>query len=98
MIQLMSSDDLQDFQPKFKEELLQCNIESFTYNFCDKLAVLCLPLHNCPDMNGAIAFCKLINKEVQQIQVYEADTLINVYCKQDHKWLAKSLPRYKTIQ
>jgi hypothetical protein len=94
----MSSDDLQDFQPKFKEELLQCNIESFTYNFYDKLAVLCLPLHNCPDMNGAIAFCKLINKEVRQIQVYEADILINVYYKQGHKWLAKSLPRYKAIQ
>jgi hypothetical protein len=35
---------------------------------------------------------------VQQIQVYEADTLINVYCKQNHKWSAKSLPRYQKIQ
>jgi len=98
MIELMSGDDLQDFQPKFKEDLLQCSIESFAYNFIDNLAVLCLPLNNCPDMNGAIAFCKLINKDVKQIQVYEEDTLINVYCKQDHKWVAKSLPRYQKIQ
>ena len=83
---------------KTKEELLQCEIEQFTYNFHKKLAVLELPMYNCTDMTGAIAYCLMVDKKVKQIQVYEAKNLINVYYKIGDEWTAGSFKRHAVAQ
>lgn len=77
-----------------KEGLLQCNIDSFTYFFGSHTAVLRLPMYNCTDMTGAIAYCKLVDEYVQQIKVYEAERLINVYSNKDGEWAVTFLNLY----
>jgi hypothetical protein len=77
-----------------KEGLLQCDIDSFTYFFGNQTAVLRLPMYNCTDMTGAIAYCKLVDEYVQQIKVYEAKSLINVYSLKDGEWVVTFLNRY----
>jgi hypothetical protein len=77
-----------------KEGLLQCDIDIFTYFFGNHLAVLRLPMYNCTDMTGAIAYCKLVDEYVQKIEVYEGNRLINVYSAKDGEWAVTFLNRY----
>ena len=85
-----------------KEGLLQCDIDIFTCFFGKKLAVLRVPMDHCTDMTGAIAYCKLVDEYVQQIQVYEGyhegdyegDRLINVYSFKDGEWVCTYSGRY----
>ncbi|CAB4180466.1 hypothetical protein UFOVP1049_36 [uncultured Caudovirales phage] len=77
-----------------KEGLLQCDIDIFTYLFGSHTAVLHLPMYNCPDMTGAIAYCKLVDEYVQKIEVYEGNRLINVYSNKDGEWSVTFLNLY----
>lgn len=45
-------------------------------------------------MTGAIAYCKLVDEYVQQIKVYEAERLINVYSNKDGEWAVTFLNLY----
>jgi len=80
-----------------KEGLLQCDIDSFTYFFGNQTAVLHLPMYNCTDMVGAIAYCKLVDEYVQQIKVYEAERLINVYSTKDGEWAVTFSNQYGNV-
>jgi len=78
-----------------EQELLECQINNFTYYFGNNLAVLRLPIFSCADMIGAIAYCKIINKNVQSIDVYEDDCLINVYVFNNGEWKATFSSRHE---
>ena len=75
------------------QDLLQCNIERATYDFETKVANFYLPYLNCPDMTGAICFAKRISPDVEQVQVFEDNTLINIYLRIADKWTAQSFVR-----
>jgi len=75
------------------ERLLQCNIEKLTYDFETKVVNFYLPQHNCTDMRGAITVAKRVSPDVQMINVYEDENLINIYLKIADKWTAQSFIR-----
>jgi hypothetical protein len=74
-------------------KLLQCNISRVTYDFETKVANFYLPYSNCTDMTGAIYFAKQISSDVEQVQVFEDNTLINIYLRIADKWTAQSFNR-----
>jgi hypothetical protein len=75
------------------EELLQCSIDRFIYDFDDKVITYFVPKHNCTNMTGAIIYAKTIDPLVCSIYVFEDGNLINSYRKMNDKWVCQSYDR-----
>ena len=67
-------------------DLLQCAVKDVEHIPYLHEITYRLPNHNCPDMSGAIMFAKMCDPNVKRINVYEDNSLINVYFKENDCW------------
>ena len=66
--------------------LLQCAVKDVEHIPYLHEITYKLPKHNCPHMGGAIMFAKMRDPNVKRINVYEENSLINVYFKENDCW------------
>ena len=67
-------------------ELLQCAVKNVEHIPYLHEITYRLPKHNCPNMSGAIIFAKMCDPSVKRVNVYEDNSLINVYFKKGDCW------------
>jgi len=69
----------------FSVDLVTC-IESLSYDFVQKVGVLCMPELCCCDMSGCIRVFQAIDPDVRRVDTISGDKADVVYMKNEGKW------------